>query len=463
MAAQPGQVLAAGGNLDHFDVSVSGTSTAGAALSLTLTAKDAFNRTVRNYTGTKCLTFGGLATSPNATAPSYPAAVTCLSGTRDVSFANGAASPSVTAYSAGSNTLNVSDPSIPFSGSSGAFTVRPGPVASLTFSAQPIDTKTGTPIYHTCVPDPNGTNPCATPTQSPASSPVTVNALDAYGNIPTGTVAINLTGTNTQLGSASLDPNGVASFGDTLVLTTLGPAGLTASVGTATADSTGFQIVYDLKACDAQSCKNSASNGLKNLQRAVNTITTSPSGDFFNGSNNVLLTTQFLASSTFDGKCSSTPIIGQGTEAKVEGAGITTTQPTTTMLLILPKRTLQALGVSSRSAASFNVCLGATRLDGVASSPWTAEDATGAFAPATQDVADPNLYWGLAADCTRFTAGSTDPCAAVKTKNVSEVQAYFTSIGDTATAASIPLIMANSDLAIVVRTVYPWDGKTGLY
>jgi hypothetical protein len=65
----------------------------------------------------------------------------------------------------------------------------------------------------------------------------------------------------------------------------------------------------------------------------------------------------------------------------------------------------------------------------------------------------------LAADCSRFASDSTNPCAALKTKNVGEVQAYFTSIGDTATAASIPSLMANSDLAVIVRQIYPWDQK----
>ncbi len=53
--------------------------------------------------------------------------------------------------------------------------IRPGPVASLTFTAQPIDTKTGTPIYDTCV---AGGSPCAA-----SSAPVQVTARDLYLNL----------------------------------------------------------------------------------------------------------------------------------------------------------------------------------------------------------------------------------------------------------------------------------------
>ena len=53
--------------------------------------------------------------------------------------------------------------------------IRPGAVSSLTFTAQPIDTKTGTPIYDTCV---AGGSPCAA-----SSAPVQVTARDLYLNL----------------------------------------------------------------------------------------------------------------------------------------------------------------------------------------------------------------------------------------------------------------------------------------
>jgi hypothetical protein len=43
------------------------------------------------------------------------------------------------------------------------------------------------------------------------------------------------------------------------------------------------------------------------------------------------------------------------------------------------------------------------------------------------------------------------------------VVAYYNSIGVTATAASIPSLMSNSDLAIIIHKGFPWDGKAGIY
>ncbi len=458
-AALPAGVLAAGGNLDHLTVAVVGTPNADGPISLSLTAKDANDRTVRNYDGFRCLVFTGASNSPNGTGPTYPAQGSCAGTNQSrVSFSNGVATPQVFLRLAASTQLTVTDPAIPFGGTSAAFVVRPGTTSSLSFTGGPIDTKVGTPIYHTCVPDPAGVKPCAATTQTPASSPVRVLARDAWGNFAATTVTIGIAPAATGLGSAATNASGVASFGDTLTINTTGAAILRARADGTTTDSAPIQVVFDLKACDAGGCRNSVDNGLKNVQRAVNTLSTS--GDFFvAGSTNVLLTTSFFEPSTVGPQCGLTSFIGQGTEARVEGDGIGATQPTTTMLLIVPKRSLQAFGVASRNADSFDVCLGAIRLDG-GSTPWTAKNAAGNLVPS---VADGSTFWGTVADCTAFAAGSANPCAAVKTKNVSEVQSYFTSIGDTGTAASIPSLMSNSDLAIVVRKGYPFDGKAMLH
>jgi len=442
-----GAALAAGGNLDHFTVAIGGTPTAGVNLALTLTAKDGSDRTVRNYDGAKCLTFSGPPDSPNGTPPSYPAQGACAAGLKSVAFANGIASPAVKAFRAGSNSLTATDPAIPFSGSSATFTVKAGPASTLTLTAAPIDTKVGTPIYSACVPDPTNVKPCASTTQTPASSAVAVSQVDAWGNISSDKVTIGSV-------QVSPDASGIASFGDALTISQVGPATVRASTSATTfVDATPIQIVYDLKACDAGSCKNSVDNGQKNVQRAVNTITTG--GDFYTGTTNVILTTSFFDTTPFQGECGVSTFIGMGTEAKLEGTGVGSTAPTTTMLLLIPKKSLLAFGVSARSAASFQVCLGADRLDG-GTDPWIAKNAAGVLVPA---VLDGTTYWGNAADCSAFTAGSSNPCAALNTKNVGDVQAYFTSIGDTATAASIPSLMGNSDLAVIVRQSYPWDQK----
>jgi len=441
--------LAANGNLDHFDVAVSGTSTAGTALNLTVTAKDAMNRTIRAVSGAQCLVLTGLGTSPapSNTAPSYPAQGACtIAGQRSVTFTNGVATPAVTAFRAGSNTLNVTDTTGTALGAA-TFSVNAATASSVTYTGAPIDTEVGTPIYSVCAPPPaTSANSCATTSQSPASSPVRVQELDPYSNPATNTVTINL-GTTT-LGTASPNSAGVASFGESLSISTTGFKTLVATAGTGSV-SAQIQIVYDLRACDGQSCKNSVDNGQRNVQRALNTITTS-GGDFFvDGGANVRLATSFFNT---NGECGASTFVGQGTEAQVEG-NLGGTTPTTNMVLIIPKRSLQAFGVASRNADSFNVCVGVTSF--VTGTPaWTG---TGTV---TQIG---NVFWGTVADCSAFPSGSSNPCAAVKTKNVGDVVAYFNSINDPATAASIPSLMENSDLAIVIHKGYPWDGKAGIY
>ena len=269
---------------------------------MTLTAKDGNDRTVRNYEGTKCLVFSGPADSPNGTHPSYPVQGSCLTGQSAVPFSNGIASPAVKVFLAAATTLTVSDTAIPFGGSSPSFTVIAGHAAILMFSAAPIDTKVGTPIYSVCVPDP--IRPCAL---VPASTPVAVSQVDVGGNPSADTVSIG----NVHATAS----NGIATFGDALIINQTGSATLHATTTAASVDSASFQIVFDLKACTGQSCKNSVDNGAKNIQRAVNTITTS-TGDFFAGGANVRLATSFFDTA---GECGVSTFVGQGTEAKVEG------------------------------------------------------------------------------------------------------------------------------------------------
>jgi hypothetical protein len=440
--------LAANGNLDHFDVAVSGPSTAGTALNLTVTAKDAMNRTIRAVSGTQCLVLGGLPASPAPVSKGadYPGPGTaCVAPQSAVTFANGIGSPAVTAYRAGSNTLNVADATGLVTGSA-TFTVAAAAASSLAYTAAPIDTKINAPIYSACAPDPDNLDPCATTTETPASSPVKVQEFDAWSNFGTNTVTIKV-GSST-LATATPNSSGVASFGELLKIGTIGTPVLHATAGTASADAQ-IQIVFELKACTGQSCKNSVDNGAKNIQRAVNTITTS-TGDFFAGGANVRLATSFFNTA---GECGVSTFVGQGTEAKVEGS-LGSTQPSTTMLLIIPKRSLQAFGVASRNADSFNVCVGVTSLQ-TGTPAWTGKG------PVTSS--DGVVFWGTVADCSTFPSGTTNPCAAVKSKNVGDVVAYYNSIHDLATAASIPSLMSNSDLAIVIHKGFPWDGKAGIY
>ena len=133
-----------------FSLSTPATQTAGIAFAETLTALDAYGNTATGYTGSKTIAFSGPSSSPNATAPNYPASV---------SFASGVGTASITLYKAESTALTAKEGSI--SGSSGSFTVNPASASSFSL---------------------------ATPSAQTAGSAFeqTLTALDAYGNTATG-------------------------------------------------------------------------------------------------------------------------------------------------------------------------------------------------------------------------------------------------------------------------------------
>ncbi len=66
------------------------------------------------------------------------------------------------------------------------------------------------------------------------------------------------------------------------------------------------------------------------------------------------------------------------------------------------------------------------------------------------------VWFGVADDCTKFAANSANPCVALKTKQVADVQTYLNGLGYT---INVSQFMKDSDLAIVIRKASPWDGK----
>ena len=225
-----------------------------------------------------------------------------------------------------------------------------------------------------------------------------------------------------------------------------------------TANSAPFEIKTDLKACDNKNCQSSANTGAGvPTQRVVNFATTG--SDFFTSSTNVLLSTDFVPGSTFT-QCGGA--IGQGGQAQIQGSGLASTSPTTYMILVLPRTSLKAFDITSRSASSFNACLGATWLGAPsAATPWTGENpSTGA--PVLATLAD-GQYWAVAADCGTVQPSSSDPCAALKTKQAADVTLFIqTNIDPTWTATQTAGFMKDADLAVVVREVFPWDLKGSL-
>jgi hypothetical protein len=134
-----------------FSLPTPGAQTAGSAFEETLTALDTYGNTATGYAGAKTIAFSGPLSSPNSTAPKYPATV---------SFSSGVGTASITLYRAASTTLTAKEGAI--AGTSGSFTVNPSAAASLLLSAA-----------------------STTPTAGEADN-LTIAALDAYGNAATG-------------------------------------------------------------------------------------------------------------------------------------------------------------------------------------------------------------------------------------------------------------------------------------
>ncbi len=167
--------------LSTLTVAGPGAQTAGQQFNVSLTATDTYGN---GYTGTLNPTFSGPASSPNGTAPVYPASV---------SFTSGSGTASVTLYDAQTTTLTatsgISGTSPSFAvnaASSNGFTLStPSPVAGTQFT----ETITNGDSYGNALPTPTGSQ-CvvfAGPTNAPNG---TAPAYPAKGTCPTGASAV---------------------------------------------------------------------------------------------------------------------------------------------------------------------------------------------------------------------------------------------------------------------------------
>ena len=371
--------------------------------------------------------------------------------------------------------------------SSPSFSVKSIEAAILTFVNQPIDTKLGAPTYNKCIaPATSVANPCSLPVAAgldfdpTKSQPVRVLAQDRYGNIAI-TTEVKVRGSNnaSPIGTANSNANGVASFP---AISLISPALLsytliatkTTVIGTAptptTKTSNSFTVVSDLEACVDQACGNLATGGVSGKpQKTLGRITTG--NDFDDGGNNVVLTTQF--DNWTGGRCS-TPkgTLGQTTEVRVQGGGVSPTSPNFSVTLDFPKDTIKKDGLTARSADSFDVCLGATWLNGTSPSPWKAKNlATGALVdalPETGPGANP-LATGAGSRCAprsrraRLTPAqkAANPCVILKTKQVATLKAELVTKQQMPLAEFNALGAKDSDVMIVVSKPWPWDGKFG--
>jgi hypothetical protein len=426
-ASRPSPVDATFGYfLSKFRITTIANQTAGTEFTITVEALDYWGFRVWGYNGAN-LELSGLADSPNGTEPSY--------GTPGT-WSNGVGKIKVTAYAAtASATITVKDTARNVSKTSNAFAVAPGPIG-LSFTAQPRDAEVGTAIRSS---------------YAAGDQPVTVLAADAWGN-PGAGLSVGMS-TSTALGGTTTRTtasNGVASFND-LSIGTTGTYQLTATSGSATATSVPFQIVLDLAVCSGDSCTGQATvGGRTDRQTTFSSVETNELFD------DVALTTSFIGDNSAAQCLGSSGIFGQVTDVRVVGDGISDAEPSFLVALIVPKATLQALSLTARNAESFDVCLGALRLDG-GNTGWTGKATVDDSDPATSLGTD-GAWWGWVADCG--TVGADDPCVKVKTKNAGQLAS---ALGMSSSSPEFKALgFSSSDLGIVVQKTWPWDGKMGM-
>ena len=347
---------------------------------------------------------------------------------------------------------------------------------------QPIDTKVNTVVYSACVAAvPGSANPCTT-----ASDPVKVLATDAFGNRkPNISIGItrqasgfagNFTGTQPKPTSdgTGATPLGEAWFSD-LKITDISNTGtnrytLTAAGGSDTDISSSFRIVSDLANCLGQSkCFNNTKNNSVDKPENSYSQSKTTSGQF----GNVITTTNFSDGADVNAQCGGVRTgntIGNAIDVRVVGSGLSTSKPTSTMVMILPLKTLKFYGLTARNADAYNACLGAINLNGSTNpaDAWTGRDRKNKALPASQDLdADGiNRYWGVPADCGQKYLKPSDPCISLKSKSATQVAARMALVtGEAWTVARVnsELNYVDGDIAIFITKPFPWDGKSGLY
>lgn len=485
--------------LDRFAWDSIGQQTAGTSFAIKATAYDQFDNVKTNYAGSGAVLTSSLVASPSGATPSVPANLTWGTGTGigtanpSAKKATSFASPSYTASETFTITASAADGSK--TATTGAFAVAVAASTELSFGTttlngtypggQPIDTKVNSIIYSSCVRAAVGvSDPCTT-----ASDPVKVLATDEFGNrkpaisigitrhaVSPSTFGGTFAGTtpvSTSNGTGTT-PIGEAWFSDLKITTISGAATdkyklTAAATGADDADSSNFRIVSDLANCTGQTkCFNNTKNN--SVDKPENSYSQSKTtvGNF----GNVITTTNF-SDPTLDVNARCTGVrtnstIGSAIDVRVVGAGLATSKPTSTMVMILPIKTLKFYGLTARNADSYNVCLGAIYLDSDTATSWTGRDKKNKALEATQapDADGIQRWWGVPADCSQKYLDSKDPCISLKTKSASAVAARMTQVtGETWTVTRVnsELNFFDGDIAIFVTKPFPWDGKGGLY
>ncbi len=211
-----GSIAVVAGANHQIVASAGSAQTAGTAFNVTLTAQDAWGNVPGSLSGTKSVSFTGPASSPNGTAPTYPATV---------SFSGGTATASVTLKDAQTTTLTVADTTDGLVGvASSSITVASTSAASFGLS---------TPA----------------PTAGTAFSE-TLTALDTYGNTATGytgSKTVTFTGPSSSPGGTAASYPSSVSFSSgvgsgSVTLYDAQSTTLTAKQGAITGTSASFTV-----------------------------------------------------------------------------------------------------------------------------------------------------------------------------------------------------------------------------
>ena len=239
ISGRSGTFTISAGEAESFVLATPSTQSAGTAFDETVTAVDPYGNTASGFGGPHALTFSGPSDSPDGSAPSYPASV---------AFTDGVGTASINVFDAETTTLTASEGVI--SGRSGTFTISAGEAESFVL---------------------------ATPSTQSAgiSFPEAVEAVDPYGNTPSGwssgTICVTFSG-------PSASPDATAPIYPAAGLCSTGASSLTFyASGHATASITLFDAGSSSLSATAGAMTGTSGTFTVNPQAASSFVLSTPS------------------------------------------------------------------------------------------------------------------------------------------------------------------------------------------
>lgn len=219
---------------------------------------------------------------------------------------------------------------------------------------------------------------------------------------------------------------------------------------------TGTTVECTASPCDVPPITGSGPDAVNNINHIV-----SSGGD-------LLATADFIPGGDVVSHCGSSNPIGDAVDVRLYGNNLDSITLTMTTIIVIPKATLHAAHLDHKPLDKFNICFGAAYLpgDGTSSDAWLQKNLAKPkphhpapkLVPADGPESDGTFqrFWGIAADCKAKGLPAVDPCIQLRTmraKDLYKLAPWAKSAG----------LMHDGDLAIVIRTMAPWDGKGGVY